>query len=195
MTAAIPRDKPKMRRDEVLALLTARHPALDAAAALAEAGVLIVGIRGYYRDGMGEAGKNDRRIYDDALFVVTRDGMTAWNGNTDPNGYRPGKGTGAGKGMAVLKPGVWRAYKLDKHKQQYLAVCQRAAKVTVIRDGTPPYPETGMFGINIHKGGINGTSSEGCQTIPPAQWPGFIGAVVRDAEAGAVMTYVLLEGV
>jgi lysozyme len=59
-----------------------------------------------------------------------------------------------------------------------------------------------MFGINIHRGGWNGTSSEGCQTIPPDQWPAFIATVTDQVKrlAGAgwrreTITYVLLEGV
>ena len=68
----------------------------------------------------------------------------------------------------------WPAYRLDLHKGQYLALCQRVAAVTVTRDGEPPYEDTGWFGINIHRGGINTTSSEGCQTIPPSQWEAFI---------------------
>lgn len=202
MTAAVPPTRPKMTRDEVLALLAARHPEVNVPEVLAAAGVLIVGVRGYYRDSLGKVGENDRRIYDDALFVISAGRMEAFNANTDPNGYRPGKGTGAGKGMAVLQAGVWPVYRLDKHKGEYLAVCQRAGPVVVMRDGTPPYPDRGNFGINIHKGGLNGTSSEGCQTLPPSQWPVFLSAVIRavagvwgERTAKATLTYVLLEGV
>jgi lysozyme len=141
-------------------------------------------------------------MYDDALFVVTDDAFVAFNGNTDPSGYRKGAGTGAGKGMASLNPGVWPVYRLDLHQGKYLALCQRAGQVTVTRDGTPPYPDTGMFGINIHKGGINGTSSEGCQTVPAAQWPAFIALVTDQAKRlfgeawkQQAITYVLLDGV
>ena len=104
--------------------------------------------------------------------------------------------------MASLNPGVWPVYRLDLHAGKYLAVCQRAGPVVVTRDGTPPYEDRGMFGINIHKGGVNGTSSEGCQTVPAAQWPAFIALVTDQAKRlfgtgwrQGVITYVLLDGV
>lgn len=190
MTAAIPRARPKMTRDEVIALVLSRHP--DEALP----GTFVVGVRGYYRDTMGKTGVNDRGIYDDALFLITPDRFIAFNANTDPSKVRKGAGVGAGKGMASLKPGVWRAHGLGKHKGQYLALVQSRGKVTVRRDGTAgDYDDTGMFGINIHKGGINSTSSEGCQTIPPSQWDEFIHAVAVPAKAQGVVPYVLLDGV
>jgi hypothetical protein len=196
MPAALPATKPRVTREQLMAAIRQRHPGFTPGE------LLVVGVRGYYRDTLGAVGKNDRAMYDDALFVVTDDAFVAFNGNTDPSGYRKGAGKGAGKGMASLNPGVWPVYRLDLHQGKYLALCQRAGPVTVTRDGSPPYPDTGMFGINIHKGGINSTSSEGCQTVPAAQWPAFIALVTDQAKRlfGAAwkqqaITYVLLDGV
>lgn len=190
-----PAARPRLSLAELKARVEAAHPGHDFAGKLT-----VVGIRGYYRDTMGAAGRNDRGIYDDALFVVSDNAFVAFNGNTDPSRVRKGAGRGAGKGMAVLKPGLYRAHRFDLHKGQYLALCQRAAQVTVIRDGEPPYPDTGMFGINIHRGGNTTTSSEGCQTIPPDQWPAFIALCQAEAKRiyGAdwraeIVTYILLE--
>lgn len=162
--------------------------------------MLIIGLRGYYRDTMGEPGVNDRMIYDDAICIVTPNVHANFNGNTDPNGYRPGHGTGAAKGMATLKPGFWPVYRFDLHRGQYLALCQRAGEVTVIRDGHPSYEDTGEFGINIHRGGATSTSSLGCQTIPPSQWDGFITLAVSEAKRlfgakwkSTTIPYVLID--
>lgn len=122
----------------------------------------ILGVRGYYRDSMGVAGQNDRGIYDDAIFVISPNTYATFNGNTDPSITRPH--------MAMLLPGVWRYQKGMHHPTKpngYMAFTQ-AAPVTVMRDNEGP--DTGYFGINIHRGGYNTTSSEGCQTIFPAQW-------------------------
>ncbi len=163
--------------------------------------VVVVGIRGYYRNSMGAPGVNDRGIYDDAIFIESAQAMIAFNGNTDPSKYRVGTGTGSRKGMASLNTGAWFVHRFDMHKGQYLALCQRAGPVTVTRDGNPPYLDTGMFGINIHRGSYNSTSSEGCQTIHPLQWDSFI-ATVKDQVRryfpqnwqNKTIPYVLIEG-
>lgn len=182
--------------------------AADLAARLAPFGIdrtlhplVVVGIRGYYLDTMGQPGVNDRGLYDDALFLDAPGTFASFNGNTDPSRVRRGRGfADATKGMAVLQPGAWFAHRFDLHNGQYLALCQRLADVTVLRDGTPPYPDTGRFGINIHRGGYHGTSSLGCQTIHPDQWDAFITLaekLARSFHAGAwrttVIPYILLE--
>lgn len=194
MTAVLPRSRPQLTREDLRARLApfavdrSKHP------------IVVVGIRGYYRDTLGKPGANDRGMYDDAIFLDLPGVTLPFNANTDPSKVREGQGTGPAKGMARLQPGAWFVHRLDLHKGQYLALCQRAGPVTVMRDGDPDYPESGMFGINIHRGGVNGTSSEGCQTIPPAQWPEFINSVTHAATSffgarsrQAVIPYVLLE--
>jgi hypothetical protein len=144
--------------------------------------VLVIGIRGYYLNTMGAPGINDRGIYDDAIFIETPSVTAAYNGNTDPSIFRNGFGKGATKGIAVLKPGIWYVHKFDLHNGKYLALCQRLGEVVVTRDGNPPYDDKGMFGINIHRGGYNTTSSLGCQTIHPLQWDSFINLAVDQAK-------------
>lgn len=188
--------KPRLSTNELEKLLEPynldreRHP------------LIVVGMRGYYRKTMGAPEVNDRGMYDDALFLHSPSVFAAFNGNTDPSNYRKGKGIGKSKGMASLKPGLWLVHKFDKHKGKYLALCQRLGKVTVIRDGDPPYDDIGDFGINIHKGGYKTTSSEGCQTLHPDQWESFIALAVDQAKRyhgekwdKNVIPYVLLESV
>lgn len=157
--------------------------------------VVVVGLRGYYLDTMGRPGTNDRGLYDDALVIVGPGVFVAFNANCDPSLGRPG--------IAVLTPGVW-AYRVGTHglskppAQRYTALVQ-AGPVTVARDpvlaGAPPRLETGWFGINIHRGGYTTTSSLGCQTIYPDQWPEFIGTVVRETRTRgqAEIPYVLTD--
>lgn len=190
MTLTIPAARPKMTRADVVSLVSLRHPTATLP------GVYVVAVRGYYRDTMGQRGVNDRGIYDDAIFLITPTRFLAFNANADPSKYRKGRGEGAEKGMARLKAGVWRAHTLGKHKGLYLALVQLGGKVTVIRDGQgTDYEDTGYFGINVHKGGVNTTGSEGCLTIPPDQWPEFINAVAVPGKAQGVVPLVLLEGV
>jgi hypothetical protein len=153
--------------------------------------VCLVGIRGYYRDSMGAKGKNDRGIYDDALILVSPNVHATFNANVDPGAH--GINPKVRKGYASLKPGVYR-YKIGKHGirsgNPYTALVQAAA-VTVQRDCG--LTETGWFGINIHKGSTRSVSSEGCQTIPPAQWDAFITLVQSEMKRNNAKTlsYVL----
>lgn len=173
-----------MTKAEVLALVAQNYPDFQVP------DLFWVGIRGYYKKTMGDPSKNDRAIYDDAIFMVGREEFVSYNGNCDPSRFA--------HGIANLKAGVWPVYRFDKHKGAYVALCQRAGKVTVIRDGKGE--DTGMFGINIHRGAIIRTGSEGCQTIVPAQWDDFIGYGMKIARkydtqnwANKTYTYVLIE--
>lgn len=186
MNPIIPATRPKITREEVLQMLSNAHPDFVIP------DLLIIGIRGYYPDTMGKPGKNDRNLYDDAIILVAKEEYKTFNGNTDPSAYK--------KAIANLKPGIWPAYKFDLHKGQYLALCQRGGPVTVIRDQKGP--DTGNFGINIHRGGNWGTGSLGCQTIPreDGQYDEFINEALTLAKKyygkdyrNKTYTYVLLE--
>jgi hypothetical protein len=157
--------------------------------------VVIVGYRGYYKNSMGVPGKNDIGIYDDAVFIDSPNITAAFNANTDPSVLRPG--------MATVKSNmVFYAHTIDYHRGKnlpYLAVCQRAGSVRVIRAGNPPYEDEGR-GCNIHRGGYQTTGSEGCTTVYPDQWDSFISAVVDQAKRyfggkwkTSIIPYVILE--
>jgi lysozyme len=49
--------------------------------------------------------------------------------------------------------------------------------------------------INLHKGGTRTTSSEGCQTIHPSQWPAFVALVYSEMDRAGQKTipYLLVE--
>ena len=184
-----PPSKPKA---SVTAVLAAAIKACDP---LPEMFVLVV--RGYYRDSMGKPGVNDVGVYDDAIFIVSPSGFSAWNGNSDPSRY--GWNPSADKYMARLKPGVYQFRRLKHHPSRpngYMAFGQGDSPVVVERikqDGSIAKTETGCFGINLHRGGINGTSSEGCLTVPRAQWAAFdscLAGIVKKKP----FTLILVEG-
>lgn len=180
MNAILPPYRPMQPREVTAALLGDRG---------VRTALALVGVRGYFRDTMGAREKNDRGIYDDAIFLVSPSAYAAFNANTDPSAFRPR--------IASLQPGLWH-YRIGTHglsrpkSQQYRALVQ-AADVTVARDGAKP--ETGRFGINIHRGGYGTTSSLGCQTIYPDQWPAFIGLVAAELKrwAQSVVPYLLIS--
>lgn len=153
---------PRLSEEKVRQILTANG--------VDQGKVAVVAIRGYYRDSMGAPGRNDRRIYDDAMFIVTPRGVMAYQANTDPNGYRKGSGFGRGKGMACLKPGI-HLYGTGRHRGKL--AFRQCEVFTVIRDGDPPYQHRGWHAINLHSGGVTSTSSLGCQTVPSTTWGEF----------------------
>ena len=180
MNAILPPRRPRISLGEILLMAQGRRPGDR---------VCLVGIRGYYLDTMGEPGKNDRGIYDDAIAICAPDRLVTFNANCDPALHM--------KGIANLKAGVYR-YKLGIHgitrpkHQQYRALVQDD-DVTIIRDGEGE--RKGFFGINIHRGGYQSVSSLGCQTVFPTQWVEFFSAVeglMRDY-AQTTISYILVE--
>ena len=154
----------------------------------------VCGVRGYYRDTMGEAGKNDRGIYDDAIFVVGPETFVAFNANVDPSAFR--------KGVASLIPG-WYPYKPGNHGISrpgggYPAFrpATKDESLPVYRDGEKGRSKRDGVAINIHRGGWTTTSSEGCQTIHPSQWDAFHAIVTLELRKSGLKQfyYGLIDG-
>lgn len=153
--------------------------------------VFLIGVRGYYQDTMGKPGVNDRGIYDDAICLVAPNLFLAFNANTDPSVFRAG--------IATLIPGK-HMYKKGKH-----GISKPGGGYPAFRPATPdeslPVTRDGKEGlskgtaINIHKGSINSTSSEGCQTIFPDQWKEFQETVYKQMDQFGVreIAYYLVE--
>lgn len=152
--------------------------------------VKVVAIRGYYKDTMGKPDQNDIGIYDDALFLLTPNDFLAYNANTDPSRHQPG--------IAKLIPGL-HYFKKGLHgiskKNPYPAFRPATPdeSLPVTRDG-----QKGIYkgiAINIHKGGVNTTSSAGCQTVYPDQWLEFKSRTDQalDAEGQKKLPYLLIE--
>lgn len=200
----VPRSRPQTTRDGVLSFITDGLPLPPLP--------FLVGRRGYYADSMGRPGANDLGIFDDAIFLVEQDQLIAWNANCDPSRQRVGMATLV-VGRWIWKPGIHNQSKDPALHPHYEALVQ-AAPFVVRREGTEAYavgtrhPQfgqcvgpcewRGLFGINGHRGGETTTSSEGCQTIPPTQWPEVMPAihralhrVGRDVEGRNELTYVL----
>lgn len=131
--------------------------------------LIVVAVRGFDLD-EGVSGQNDRRIWDDRMFVITPNEIRSFEANTDPNGFRKGYGTGSNKGMACLKKGVWF---FGKGNHKGTPAFRQCCPFTVTRDGSPNYDHTGWHAINLHSGGQTSTSSLGCQTLKPNDFIAF----------------------
>lgn len=170
-----------MTQNEALQIV-AQHGIIDA--------VVVIGVRNK---------NNSINIYDDEIGILTPDSYTAYKGNTDPSVTRKGIAV-LQPGVYLYKRGLHGISHLnlsdpaDKglldtliatgHDLPPIAgrllpywALRQAGPVTVKREGQIS-PETEMDPdqwpwIDIHRGGYSTTSSLGCQTIFPDQWPAF----------------------
>lgn len=156
--------------------------------------MFLLGVRGYYQDSMGKVGANDRGIYDDGIFVVSPDSFAAFNANVDPSAFRPG--------IATLLPG-WHPYKPGNHGitrpgggYPAFRPATKDESLPVSRDGETGSSNRDGVAINIHRGGRNTTSSEGCQTLHPDQWDAFYSLVRTEMQRAKLKQfwYGLIEG-
>ena len=150
--------------------------------------------------------------FDDIIALVYRDETGGWvqrefKCTTDPGSYWTHK-PGNVNGTAVLCPGQYKSYSIDKHRGQYDALCQRLGPVKVWR--TPAgekiewdnfdQSKSGWYGINIHNSGSHHSNEvtkrrAGCTVLAdPLEWSTFMRVVKKSAELyGNAFTYTLLE--
>ena len=171
----IPSTKPQAKQDAIIDMLIAQGLWTNRDLK----SVVVVGVRGYYLDSMGETGKNDRGIYDDAFFIISPDHFESFNGNTDPSRIRQGMAMLEAPQVIIYQPGFHGYGKKSGHQ-----AFRQSSDVVVIRDGGTGNGKSlgnnrfrdsssARFWTNMHRGGNSGTSSEGCQTIPVTQWADF----------------------
>lgn len=114
-------------------------------------------------------------------------------------------------GCAILVPGQYiNVYKIDYHRKKYEALCQRAGRVKVFRDGNKDDQydydadtiTEGYYGINIHRSSAYRTTSyvnkysAGCQVFSdPDHFDDFMETVKKSRDMGGniLFTYTLIE--
>jgi hypothetical protein len=154
--------------------------------------------------------KKVTNVFDDYITITFKDenGVLqyyCWSATTDP-GKKGVQQFHNKNGVARLVPGQYRGtYALSLHQGKYEAVCQRLQEVTVWRDGNKDLTfdevkqDTGMFGINIHKSGVDSTWvenwSEGCQVFKKVKdFDVFIKICKKASKIwGNKFTYTLIE--
>lgn len=152
-------------------------------------------VRGYRMNSMGVVGKNDRGIYDDAVFIVGPNTFKGFNANTDPSKFK--------SGVATVLPG-WYKYKKGNHGISkpgggYPAFrpATKNEELPVKRDGESNVPsKINGVATNIHRGGLFGTSSLGCLTIHPSDWNNFYKSVsdLMDLAKSTTIDVGIVEG-
>lgn len=187
----IPKSKPRAPRHTVIEhALRSWHACQQAPLP----DLFVLAVRGYYRDSMGKPGTNDRGIYDDAMFIVAPETFASFRANTDPSAFR--------RGIATLIPG-WYPYRPGNHGISrpgggYPAFrpSTKNEALPVKRDGEPGRSSRDGIAINLHKGGYNTTSSEGCQTVHPAEWSAFHALLTLELKRAGLKRfwYGLIDG-
>lgn len=166
----------------------------------------LIGIRASRKDGI------NKDTFDDLFMVIYNDESGKQvkfiiPGTTIP-GIRYMNNPSNQKGVAILKPGQYRGvWRIDYHKGQYPALCQRGDKFIVYRDNNKDEKldfdevttDYGYFGINFHKAGENsqliGAWSAGCQVTQKSSDFNHIMMLAEKAREiyGNSFTYTLLD--
>lgn len=146
----------------------------------------LVFIRSYYLNTMGEEGRGDQNIYDDACYLISPRIRESYNANTEPSFKN--------KGKATLNLGKYLYYR-GKHKGKYNALRPFPEGVILkcTRDGQP----STCSHTNIHRGGSRPSGfdvvwSEGCLTIPSIQYEDFITRVYAEMKYYKIQTIEVL---
>jgi len=149
--------------------------------------------------------------FDDFIYVFWKNKDLKWEGKyfnltTDPGTYFL-KNPLSKLGASILKQGQYvDSYAIDKHRGKYDALTQKKP-VTVIRDYdrnaildfNNGREETGLFGINIHKAGVDSSDvdkwSAGCQVFQKtADFDDFMSLARKHKELyGNKFTYTLID--
>jgi lysozyme len=169
--------RPFAKRDQAIAAAVAAWRAHGMTYPLPAVAVLAV--RGFYLKSLGDPRKLACGLYEDAIFILGPDltDFRGFNANTDPSriGWHPN----AEDHMARLQRGAW-TFKRLRHQPGsptgHMAFGQDRNRVTVEflnQAGAIAKAKTGLFGINVHRGGDKTTASKGGITIPPSQWQEF----------------------
>ena len=114
----------------------------------------------------GIDGVNNIGVYDDRFYHSINGDVKSYTGNVDPSKQRTRMATLARMQVFHWKPGIHGLSK-PAGPRRYPAFVQAEA---VIVNRFNVGADKGLFGINHHKGGVNGTSSLGCQTYHPNDW-------------------------
>ncbi len=166
--------------------------------------VYVVAVPSYFWNTMGQ---QKRGRYDDAFFVVSKWSFAAFNGNTDPSIHRAEIATLRCPQVVWYRPGRHAIGKATEHD-----AFRQDSEVTVYRDKLVKsagykHPTRGIslgdgywtdkgyagtFWTNLHRGGRNGTSSEGCLTVPPAQWAAFHALVTAELKRAGMKRFPVM---
>ena len=151
------------------------------------------------------SGNSITNKFDDVVGLAYKVGgkwiVKTWKATTDP-GFHYNQKHLSSKGVAILQAGQWK-YQIGLHNGKPAMV--QADKVTVWRDANKDLTidkkvsESGWFGINIHRAGINSTNidrwSAGCTVFANENdFIEFMDIINKSAKIyGSKFTYTVFE--